>query len=194
MNKRHAGGFTLIELLVAMAIFSIISLTISIGLMSSSRSFVDRRTESNVQMDRRAVAYALERGLRSAGLDPLETSGAGIDQAFANQVTISNDLNLNGTLDAGEQTTFRFDAIAKTLRRLPGDGTVGPGPIVAGNLAQVTFRYLDANGDDLGVPGTAANLRDEIRTIEVNLIADGVKADADIFTRPLRLLIPCPNL
>ena len=192
--NRGQGGFTLVEMLVAMAIFSIISVTIAMGLMSSSRAFVDRRTEANVQVDRRTVADALERSLRSAGLDPRGTAGAGIDQALPSRVTISTDFNLNGVLDAGEQVTYDFNAAARTLRRLPGNGAAGGGAVVAGNLAQVTFRYLDANGTDLGVPGLDPNQLDQIRSVEVTLITTGVKADANIMTRPLRLLIPCPNL
>lgn len=195
MKIRGAAGFTLVEVLIALGIFSIVSAAIGSALTATIRSFSDRRIEAEAQQDRRTVHYVLARTLRSAGLDPQGTGNFGIEQALADRVTFSMDANLNGALDAGEQMTFVFDPANGSLTRLPGDGTLGPGSVVASGLSEVTFSYRTADDSDLGEPDKDADLLEEIRSIRVRIVAEvqrvGAKAAVE---RPVDLVIACLNL
>lgn len=195
MKRGNAAGFTLVEVLVAIGIFAVLSTAIVSSLTTTSRSFTDRRVESEAQQDRRTASYILTRNLREVGLDPHGSANAGIEQALADRITFSMDNNLNGTLDAGEQMTFIFDAANGTLTRLPGDGTVGPGGVVASSLSAVTFRYLAADGTDLGVPDKDAALLADIRSIAVDLTTEATRVGGvENFKRSMNLRIACKNL
>lgn len=195
MKVANAAGFTLVEVLVAIGIFAVVSAAIGSAMTATLRSFSDRRVEAESQQDRRTVHYVLARTLRSAGLDPHGSGNFGIEQALADRVTFSMDSNLNGVLDSGEQMTFAFDAGNGSLARLPGDGTLGSGSVVASGLSALTFSYRDANDNDLGEPGKDAELLEEIRTIRVQIVAEVQRLGAkEPVERPVALDIACLNL
>jgi prepilin-type N-terminal cleavage/methylation domain-containing protein len=190
-----AAGFTLVEVLVAIGIFAVVSAAIGSALTATVRSFSDRRSEAEAQQDRRTVNYVLARTLRSAGLDPFGTGNFGIEQALADRVTFSMDSNLNGVLDAGEQMTFVFDPANGSLTRLPGDGTLGSGSVVASGLSDLTFSYLASDDSDLGEPDQDADLLEEIRSIQVRIVAEVQRMGAkEAVERPVDLVIACLNL
>ena len=195
MKSGNISGFTLVEVLVAMGIFAVLSTAIVSSLTSTSRSFADRRIESETQQDRRTVARVLNRTLREAGLDPHGTANAGIERALANRITFSRDMNFNEIIDAGEQVTYVFVAADGTLVSRPGNTTVGPGSVIAGSLSNVTFTYLDANNNDLGVPDADPALLGAIRSISIDITTVGSRVGGvDDVERQMTLRVACRNL
>lgn len=192
MNRER--GFTLIEMMVAMLIFSLVIVAVSDVLTSTSRSFGDRRLEADAQRGRRTVMQVFERTLRQAGLNPLGAPGFGIQNALSDQLTFTSDTNLSGTVNPGEQMTYRFDPATSTLRRFDKDGSSGASDVVGSGFQSVDFHYLDASGHDLGVPHTDAATLAQIRTIDVDLTTQGTHADGSTFTRKTTLVLNCPNL
>lgn len=195
MKTGNISGFTLVEVLVAMGIFAVLSTAIVSSLTSTSRSFADRRMESETQQDRRTVARVLTRTLREVGLDPHGTANAGIERALANRITFSRDMNFNATIDAGEQVTYVFVAADGTLVSRPGNTTVGAGSVIASSLSNVTFTYLDANNNDLGVPDIDPTLLNAIRSIRIDITTVGSRVGGvDDVERQMTLRVACRNL
>lgn len=195
MKTGGTAGFTLVEVLVAIGIFAVLSTAIVSSLTSTSRSFADRRLESELQQDRRTIAQVLTRTLREAGLDPHGTANAGIERALANRITFSRDSNLNQVIDAGEQITYVFNAADGTLTSRPGNTTTGAGSVIARSLSNVTFTYLGADNNDLGVPDADPALLGAIRSITINIATVGAKVGGvgDV-QRPMTLRVACRNL
>ncbi|HPG37411.1 MAG TPA: prepilin-type N-terminal cleavage/methylation domain-containing protein [Candidatus Saccharibacteria bacterium] len=55
MSRRQQSGFTIVEMMIATAIFSIILLIITAGVMAFSRQYMRGQTASNLQFTARQV-------------------------------------------------------------------------------------------------------------------------------------------
>ncbi len=195
MKRLGSNGFSLIEMLVAVAVFAIVSAGIAGLLISSGRNFSDQRATTEIQTDRRSTSKSLVRFVREAGLDPLGTANAGIEEALDDKLRFSTDADLDGDIDAGERWTFRFDGVQGALLRIRDEGSAGQSvSVVAGSLDSVTFSYWDADDVILGTPGTDPVELARVRTVVVDMVAEGERLDGSDISRPLRIIIRCPNL
>lgn len=179
-GARVQNGFTLVELMIAMALGAIVAAAVLTSFLSQNRSYLAQDDMVEMQQNGRSALDMLTRDLRSAGFDP-NNLGAAVTVATANTITFTreDDLLVNGL----ETVTYSlFDAYALDVPP-SNDGLVDdlarqvipailPVPlpaadVIAENISQLEFRYLDSDGNLLPAPIDL----DEIRAIQISLLA-----------------------
>lgn len=172
MNKLHKNcyGFTLVELMITLAISGIIIAAVYSAYISQQRVYLAQEQVAEMQQNARVAMDMLTRDIRSAGFDP-NSLGAGISVADPDNVTFTreDDLSANGLetinyslYDAYTTTTppsndGLLDDLA--LWVTTADGTSGGRQVVAENISQLEFRYLDKKGEILLPPIVPADIR-----------------------------------
>ncbi len=149
-------GFTLVEMLIAMAVGSIVMVSIYTAYVNHQRSHVTQQLVVDMQQNARAALALMKREIRLMGYDPAatdgidndgtagiddaaESSGAGIAEAQDNLIQFSADLNYDGdTADANEIITYQL--VGTDLQR--------NGQFVAYDIEAVGFAFaFDDDGD-----------------------------------------------
>ena len=185
-RQATSRGFTVAELLVALGLAAIVFGLIVSFFANMGRSTTTQNAAAAAQQTARAGVDFMAQELRLAGLDPLKSAGAGIEQispigirftsdscnvAIGDSGTCDNPLpdgNVNGK---NERVTYLYDAGSRVLRRYLYEGTaseswmplleqVEPNP---GNVP--LFRFQDGNGVQI----TDNNQRGEIRAVLITL-------------------------
>jgi type II secretory pathway component PulJ len=178
-------GFTVVELLVALGMAAVVFGLIVSFFANMSRSTTTQNAAAAAQQTARAGVDFMAQELRLAGLDPLESADAGIEEISPTGIKIrftSDSCNLpighsdncenpvpDGNVNGkNERVTYWYDAGSRVLRRYLYEGTpsqtwmplleqVEPNP---GNVPLFTF--LDGNGSPTTVRG-------DIRTVLITL-------------------------
>lgn len=195
MNHRHisVSGFTLVELLIAMAVGSIVMVAVMTAFLSQHNSYLTQDNVVEMQQNIRVAMDLLTSEIRMAGYNPTGNTGVGIVTAGAGRLGFTQDLNGDGdTADADEAITYGFstasdagadgivDAGNASLGRNTGTATgVGGGGFqpVSENFQAVEFFYLMADGTQTLAP--AASAMDDIRGIQISLLARAAQADSN---------------
>ncbi len=180
-KKSKERGFTLVELMVAMAVGGIVMAAVMTSFLSQHRSYLAQDNVVEMQQNARVSMDMLTRDIRSAGFDP-NNLGAGITIAAPNNLvfTREDDLPANGT----ETVAYSlFDAFTFTvppsndglvddlaLQLTSAAGVSAGRQVVAENISQLEFRYLDEDGN------VTANLAD-IRAIQISILAVASQPD-----------------
>lgn len=184
------GGFTLVELLVAMAIASILLAAVVSLFMSLSRSYTRQNAAADVQQVARAGVDFMAQSIRMAGLDPDQTGNFGFTVATDTSISFAADLDLDGSLDGTETTTYSLsgDDLQSNLDAVPlvenVDNSNGPG---------LTFNYLAADNSILVTPVSVAD-RAAIRTVQIELTVRGPAGRGEMVARTYTTEVRCRNL
>ena len=174
--KKNAG-FTLVELMIAMVVSMIVVAAIYSVFRVQRRTYTVQEQVAAMQQNLRAANILLGIDVRMAGYDPLKTNNYGITTATSNKFVFTADLNNDGGAPGlGETMTYELynSGTTTSLRRIAGQSAI------ADNIISLEFRYLDADGNDLGaatagvVPNT--QLKD-IRTVQVSILARAGRTD-----------------
>lgn len=184
-------GMTLVEVLIVLVLGSIVGGLIVNMFVTSNRTYMDQGKVLDVQRSGRVAMEAMGRLLREAGLDPQGSANAGITEATATRVQFTRDANLNGVIDAGNHETIVFDYAGEVLRRRYDGGNWVD---MADNVADFSFSYFDADGLDIGVPGSAADELAKIRSMELMITFKDDKYSGGDFVRSYTTGILCRNL
>jgi prepilin-type N-terminal cleavage/methylation domain-containing protein len=147
------GGFSLLELLVGLAIASI-AMAAVVGVFTTlTRSYTTQTASAGLQQKARASLDYMAQNIRMAGLNPKRLSGAGIISADADSI----EFNL-------EHIRFSFDPADRQIDEelYVGWDNESKQPLV-GDVTDLTFNYLDQNGDLLDAAPDVA----DIRTVEI---------------------------
>jgi len=133
IGVRTADGFTLAELVIALGLMSVVLAVMVAFFMTLIRSSVAQNAAAGAQHSARAGVEHIVHDLRMAGLDPLGTAGAGIEEitptgsklrftsdrcdqpinsSGCDQPSPDGDLN-----DQSEEVTYFYDAARRSLRR-----------------------------------------------------------------------------
>ena len=169
-SDRHAAsrGFSVVELVVALGMAAVVFGLIVSFFADMTRSTTTQNAAAAAQQTARAGVDFMAQELRLAGLDPLNSAGAGIEEITADGTKIrftSDSCNLkpgdsgtcanpvpDGKVDGkNERVTYRYDAGSRVLRRYLYE-TASPSwtPLleqVEPNPGGVPlFTFLDANG------------------------------------------------
>jgi type II secretory pathway pseudopilin PulG len=157
------SGFTLAEFLISSLILIVIASAV-FSLLSEIQRTASYETEvQSVLNNTRIAMQALERCIRQAGNDPLDSRLPGITIVSANEVQIRSDLtgssgpgnpekgDPDGDIDdSGENVIIRLNDRSQSLEIVP-DG--GPAQIIANNIAGLSFEYYDLNGSPTTTSG-----------------------------------------
>lgn len=112
-TKSSKDGFTIIELMIALAIFSLVSVTLYTTVMSITRTTTAQNAAATAQQNGRTIMGLIVSELRVAGLDPTGLANAGIVQADTTTIQFTTDLNMDGKIgsdqsDQNENITYTF--------------------------------------------------------------------------------------
>jgi len=177
-------GLTLIELMIVLTLSLVLMGSVYLAFHAQQVSGNEQQQVASVQQDLRAVMLAIEKDLRNAGCDPLFVNTPtnmifGIQTPLANDsLTVSYDLDADGTLDTGEQITYAL--VDGVLQRTSGPATI----TLADNIEQLEFTYLD-------IDGVSTNNLSDIRSIEVRVAMKGMNGKVE---RTLNRRIKCRNM
>jgi prepilin-type N-terminal cleavage/methylation domain-containing protein len=190
LTLRGQAGFTLTELLIACAMIGVVMAGLFSLLTTGQQSYLVGSNQAETQQELRLALQRMTQEIRDAGFCPTCASGAppfsAITNASATGFTIQNDWNGTGiihttgttnyalvnpdgsvtTTARGEWIVYAFSGGSLTRREVGVDGAGVP---IAGNMAALTFTYLDAAGAVLASP-VAAGQEANIRTIVVNAV------------------------
>lgn len=174
-------GFTLVELMIAIAVGGIVMAAVMTSFLSQHNNYLAQDQVVELQQNSRVAMDMLVRDIRSSGYDP-NNLGAGIVTAGANNLvfTREDDLAANGL----ETISYSlFDAFASAappsndgltddlaLQVTTAAGTSAGRQVVAENISQLEFRYLDEDGS---VTATLNN----IRSIQVSIMVQAAHPD-----------------
>jgi prepilin-type N-terminal cleavage/methylation domain-containing protein len=200
--KNSRSGFSLVELMIAMVI-AIVSLGAIYGVFASvQKTSTSNEVTSRVMQNLRTSVDFMESDIRMAGLDRFGTAVAGIEVATATNLRFTADRNMNGIIDTTvisnglqeqdlEQITYVYDAANKRLRQCLSEGTANEWDTVAENVENFSFKYFDANNNQIPFP-ILDNLL--IRFIEVSITVRNPAGRADDVSRTITKRIFCRNL
>jgi prepilin-type N-terminal cleavage/methylation domain-containing protein len=133
LHSRKQNGFTIVELLVALGLGSVVFGIMVAFLMNLTRSSIAQNAAAAAQHSARAGVEYIVNDLRMAGLDPLRTAGAGIEEiaSTGSKLRFTSDrcdhpINSSGCDqpapdgdldDQSEEVTYIYDAGRRALRR-----------------------------------------------------------------------------
>jgi Tfp pilus assembly protein PilW len=208
----HAAGrgFTVVELLVALGMTAVVFGLIVSFFANMSRSTTTQNAAAAAQQSARAGVDFMAQELRLAGLDPLKSAGAGIEEISPAGTKIrftfdSCDLPVghsgtcenpvpDGKVDGkGERVTYAYDAGSRVLRRYLYEGTaseawtalleqVEPNP---GNFP--LFKFLDKDGGEITDNNKCGDIRTVLITLTVQEPAGRLKAVKRTYSSRVRL-------
>lgn len=195
-----SSGLTLIEVLIALAIGGLV-LTAGYGTYRQQlRSYSVTEDVAAMQQNLRAAMYFLERDIRMAAADPSGRAGARFMTATRDEIQFTMDftggqgdgLDNNGNRQIDEVGEWfdgdTGDANERVRYALRDDDILGKESAGAGGLQQVAenidaidFVYFDENGNRIDEDGNGSVLTrlDDIRVVEVTLVARTMNPDAD---------------
>jgi type IV pilus assembly protein PilW len=182
------GGFTLIELLVTLAIASVILAAIGSVYMGLTRSYTTQNVAADVQQTMRAGIDFVVEDIMMAGLDPLGSSHASFEAASLTSMQFTSDRDMDGEIKDivdFERIIYQYDNNSITLfyKKLAAD----PLEPLIDNVTDLSFVYLDANGDP------TADL-DHIRTVVISMTVQEPAGRGGTVERTYTTRVRCRNL
>ena len=192
-------GFTLVELLVAIAITSIVLVSVGKIFISSSRVYTTQDVAAGVQQRLRAVMNFMVRDIRMAGLDPSGMDIFGIEVASAQNIRFAADRNSNGNLDDPdisdgidesdlEKMAYEYDGnnlLEQVLYKANGSEEFRE--TLIDNVTGLTFTYFND-------AGAASAVLDDIRTVVFSMtVRESAGRDTPV-NRTLTKRVICRNL
>ncbi|PQP33112.1 hypothetical protein C6A36_00950 [Desulfobacteraceae bacterium SEEP-SAG10] len=171
-------GFTIVELLVGMVVSLLAMGAVYSTFLSQHKSYLVQDQVSAMQQNLRAAMFYMQREIRMAGCDPLDTGNFGITtaQALANSITFTEDIRgsavgspPDGTLQTAE--TIIYSLTGGNLVRDVGGGN----QVVAQNIDALDFVYLTGASPPVVLnPGggdVPSGSESQIRSVEITIVA-----------------------
>jgi len=214
---QRCQGFTLIELLVALGLAMTVLGIMAAFLVNTSRSSTAQTAAASAQQSARAGIEYIVYELRMAGLDPLKTAGAGIEEisATGNKLRFSLDrCNLpigdpdscttpvpDGDVDdMSERVTYVYDPASQVLRRClyetaatfgtdNSDGTCQPvlEKVVRNPGGIALFTFLDNADTAITADSDRGLIRTVILTLTIEEPAGQMKKMTRTYSSRVRL-------
>lgn len=159
-------GFTLAELLIGLFVSGIVMTTILSAYYSQNKSYAVQEQVAAMVQNLRAAMDIMIREIRMAGYDPTGTANAGIVTANTTSITITEDLDGDGSVAGDENITY-------ALADSDGDGDNDlerNNNLIAENIDALDFIYLDENGNPTAVPSA-------IRSVQITMVAKTDRGD-----------------
>jgi prepilin-type N-terminal cleavage/methylation domain-containing protein len=161
-------GMTLIEMMVALAIFAVVTAVVIGFLTGSRRTYDDTSDRAHYQQSARAVLSLMTRELRSAGCDPTEVGVEKLVGADATTLRCRMDLDGDGSTlgtNPDEDIRYTWDTAAAELQRTTASGTV----TILQDVQNLSFSYLDGDGNPLNSLPLSAGDRDRVRFVVIEI-------------------------
>ena len=166
LTRINNRGFTLAELLIGLFVSAIVMTTILSAYYSQNKSYAVQEQVAAMVQNLRAAMDIMIREIRMAGYDPTGTANAGIVTANTTSITITEDLDGDGSVAGDENITY-------ALADSDGDGDNDlerNNNLIAENIDALDFLYLDETGNPTAVPS-------EIRAVQITMVAKTGRGD-----------------
>lgn len=173
---RCRRGFTLIELLITVAISGILMAGVYTAFMSQQNSYLAQEQVAEAQQNIRAGLDIMIRDMRMAGYDPDRTGAYGITTATAGQFVFT----LDNPDNPGNQLTLSYDLYSPSYTdtdALGRSADAGDRSAIAENIEELEFFYVMDDGTTSLDPVTAGLLLDDIRSVQVSILARARQPD-----------------
>jgi type IV pilus assembly protein PilW len=170
--KRNTG-FTLVEMMVSMGIGMVIMAGVATTFRSQTRVYNAQEQVNEMEQNARGALDVIGRELKMAGYRPTGMTLTGVTYSTA-QLQIQADVNGDGLLtpvasEPNEVVIYAFDSTNRQITRKDGSNSA---LVLADNITQFTFAYLDS-------AGTATTTTANIRQVRVSITAQTAKPDPD---------------
>ena len=171
ITKKNSG-FTLIELMITMVMASIIMTGIYSIYNAQSTARRNQKVVVDMMQNLRAGIYYMEREIRVAGFDPMQTANAGITVAGASDIQFTLDDDQDGSIDttAGANERIRYTLNGDTLQRQNGNGAFDD---LANNIDALQFYYFTE-------AGTQTTNLNAIATVQIAMVARGESGESGL--------------
>ena len=149
---KENSGATLFELLVGLGVGAVFMVALVSAFTILSRSYTTQTTSANVQQAARVSLDYMTQNIRMAGFDPRRNAGAGIIEATPTRISFLLDRDSSGEIDNSEEDiAYVYDTADKEIEEVLDASTDAPvkQPFLD-HVIDLSFAYLDSNGDDLG--------------------------------------------
>lgn len=166
LTRINNRGFTLAELLIGLFVSAIVMTTILSAYYSQNKSYAVQEQVAAMVQNLRAAMDIMIREIRMAGYDPTGTANAGIVTANTTSITITQDLDGDGSVAGDENITY-------ALADSDGDGDNDlerNNNLIAENIDALDFLYLDETNNPTAVPS-------EIRAVQITMVAKTGRGD-----------------
>jgi hypothetical protein len=171
-DHHSPSGFALTELMISAVILLVVSGTV-FGVLIDVQHTASYQSEIQSVLSSTQIAMqTVERYIRQAGNDPLNSGLTGITIVSSQAMQIRSDLTGSegpgdpdkgdpdgDTDDSGENVTIRYNSGTRSLEVVPDGGSA---QIIASGISDISFTYYNAAG------GTAATGSD-VRKIGVSI-------------------------
>ena len=166
LTRINNRGFTLAELLIGLFVSAVVMTTILSAYYSQNKSYAVQEQVAAMVQNLRAAMDIMIREIRMAGYDPTGTANAGIVTANTTSITITEDLDGDGSVAGDENITY-------ALADSDGDGDNDlerNNNLIAENIDALDFLYLDETGNPTTVPS-------EIKAVQITMVAKTGRGD-----------------
>jgi type IV pilus assembly protein PilW len=187
-HQRREGGFSLLELVVGLGLAAVVFGVLVSFFLDFGRSSTTQNAAAEAQQAARAGLDFMVRELRLAGLDPLQTAGAGIEDISSTGTRIRFTADFcnepigtsctrpepDGSVEgSGERITYFYEPGAREIRRMLYEGT--PSQSWMALLSRVVpnpdgaklFTFVDGNGHEVLDNADRSQIRAVVVTLSV---------------------------
>ena len=180
-ERADTAGFTLIEMMIAIFVSLLVMASVVSVYIAQSKSHSVQDDVANIQQNLRGALVIMQKEIRLAGCDPLQTHIPGFLVATGTELQFTRDIKgnaanpnmANGTVtDPDENITYQFlnNQLWRTSNALPGQPQS-----IANNIDQLEFDYILANGTIVGNPTLGL-----IRGVQVYILAKTANPSSDL--------------
>ena len=170
------AGFTLVELLVVLVVGMGLLGAFSGFNLAEQRALRRHQVEIASSQSLRNALEQMSRDLRSAGLDPTGTAGAGITLADVAEVDFTLDGDASGAVSSTDPNeTKKFNRSGTTIQSYQA-GSTGSWVTLADYVAPsgTIFAYYRCDGTEITTLPASATDRAAIARIDITLTVNGV--------------------
>jgi prepilin-type N-terminal cleavage/methylation domain-containing protein len=180
-------GFTLVEMMVALAIASIVMAVIFGVYASLMRSYTTQNVAAEVQQAVRAGVDYMAEDIMMAGFDPIGTTAfEHFEEAGDTRISIAMDLTMDGEISDTDSERVTYNYIDGE-KRIYQSGT----PYID-NVTDLTFTYIDADGDTLFSP-LDEDARGDIRSVVISITVEEDSGRDETVERTYATQVWCRN-
>lgn len=196
MDTRVQHGFTLTELMIALALSSVVAVSMYSTFVQQQRTATQQEQITEARQTVRLTIDAMLTELRTAGFDPDGSAKARIMAADSTSIRFTRDMNCNGTIaqtaaalpaqgvrdSNDEDVAYRFmfdpnDPAKQELQRAVYENGVLAGGFqpVASNMLNIDFCYFVLPNLTACVPNPA--VMGDIRAVQIIMTGRAAAAD-----------------
>ena len=179
----------MVEVLLVLGTIAILLGAVYAGFDRLNRSYAAENVKAASQQSVRNAVEMMVQDIRLAGLNPLKTAAAGIQEATATRLRVTADVNFDGDVaDEFEEIAYELNGTA--LRQTNHLGT----EVLLEDIAALSFRYFDAGDVQIPFPIDDAAELEAIRSVEITLNLVRPSGRGQTVAREYTTRVRCRNL